>query len=95
MDIKQEKIDDLNATLVVKVTNDDYKEQGEKIIVNYRKTANIPGFGKGKVPMGQVKKIVKSVLVDEVNKLLQEAIYKHITENKVVSILALTRSRLG
>jgi trigger factor len=34
--------------------------------------------------MGQVKKMIgKSVLVDEVNKLLQEAIYKHITENKV------------
>ena len=84
MDIKQEKIDDLNATLVVTVTNDDYKDKVEKVIVNYRKTASIPGFRKGKVPMGQVKKMIgKSVLVDEVNKLLQEAIYKHITENNV------------
>lgn len=84
MDIKQEKIDDLHATLVVKVTNDDYKDKVEKVIVNYRKTASIPGFRKGKVPMGQVRKMIgKSVLVDEVNKLLQEAIYKHITENKV------------
>ena len=34
--------------------------------------------------MGQIKKMIgKSVIVDEVNKLLQEAIYKHITENKV------------
>ncbi|MBL6658151.1 MAG: trigger factor [Flavobacteriales bacterium] len=84
MDIIQEKIDDLNAILKVEVKADDYQSKVEEVIVNYRKTANIPGFRKGKVPMGQVKKMIgKSVLIDEVNKLLQESIYKHITENKV------------
>lgn len=84
MEITQEKIDALNAKLIVTVKQDDYQEKVEKVIVNYRKTASIPGFRKGKVPMGQVKKMIgKSVLVDEVNKLLQEAIYKHITEQKV------------
>ncbi len=84
MNITQEKIDDLNAKLKVQLSSEDYQEKVEAVIVNYRKTASIPGFRKGKVPMGQVKKMIgKSVLVDEVNKLLQEAIYKHITENKV------------
>ena len=84
MNITQEKIDDLNAKLKVEVSAEDYQSKVEEVIVNYRKTASIPGFRKGKVPMGQVKKMIgKSVLVDEVNKLLQEAIYKHITENKV------------
>lgn len=84
MNITQEKIDALNAKLKVQLSSEDYKEKVEAVIVNYRKTASIPGFRKGKVPMGQVKKMIgKSVLVDEVNKLLQEAIYKHITENKV------------
>ena len=84
MNITQEKIDDLNAKLKVEVKADDYQSKVEEVIVNYRKTANIPGFRKGKVPMGQVKKMIgKSVLIDEVNKLLQESIYKHITENKV------------
>jgi trigger factor len=84
MNITQERIDDLNAKLKVEVSADDYQAKVEEVIVNYRKTASIPGFRKGKVPMGQVKKMIgKSVLVDEVNKLLQEAIYKHITENKV------------
>ena len=84
MEITQEKIDALNAKLIVTVKQDDYQEKVEKVIVNYRKTASIPGFRKGKVPMGQVKKMIgKSVLVDEVNKMLQEAIYKHITEQKV------------
>lgn len=84
MEITQEKIDALNAKLIVTVKHDDYQEKVENVIVNYRKTASIPGFRKGKVPMGQVKKMIgKSVLVDEVNKMLQEAIYKHITEQKV------------
>jgi len=84
MNITQEKIDALNAKLKVQLSSEDYQEKVEAVIVNYRKTASIPGFRKGKVPMGQVKKMIgKSVLVDEVNKLLQEAIYKHITENKV------------
>jgi len=84
MNITQEKIDALNAKLKVQLSSEDYQKKVEAVIVNYRKTASIPGFRKGKVPMGQVKKMIgKSVLVDEVNKLLQEAIYKHITENKV------------
>ena len=84
MNITQESIDDLNARLKVEVSLKDYEAKVNEVIVNYRKTASIPGFRKGKVPMGQVKKMIgKSVLVDEVNKLLQEAIYKHITENKV------------
>ena len=84
MNITQENIDALNAKLKIQLTSEDYQEKVETVIVNYRKTASIAGFRKGKVPMGQVKKMIgKSVLVDEVNKILQEAIYKHITENKI------------
>jgi trigger factor len=84
MNITQEKIDALNAKLNISVEAADYQEKVEQVIVNYRKTASVPGFRKGKIPMGQVKKMIgKSVLIDEVNKLLQEAIYKHITEEKL------------
>jgi len=84
MNITQEKIDALNAKLKIQLTNTDYQEKVDTVIVNYRKTASIPGFRKGKVPMGQVKKMIgKSVLIDEINKILQEAIYKHITENNI------------
>lgn len=84
MNITQERIDDLNATLKVQVAAEDYQDKVDAVIQNYRKTANIPGFRKGKVPVGQVKKMYgKAILVEEVNKLLQEAIYKHITENKI------------
>lgn len=84
MNITQEKIDALNAKLKISVEAADYQEKVEQVIVNYRKTASVPGFRKGKIPMGQVKKMIgKSVLIDEVNKLLQEAIYKHITDGKL------------
>ncbi len=84
MNITQERIDDLTAKLKVQVGTADYESKVDAVIQNYRKTANIPGFRKGKVPVGQVKKMYgKAILVEEVNKLLQEAIYKHITENKV------------
>ncbi|MCB0465652.1 MAG: trigger factor, partial [Aequorivita sp.] len=48
------------------------------------KNANIPGFRKGHVPMGMVKKQYgKAVLVEEVNKLLQDALHKFLTEEKL------------
>ena len=84
MNITQERIDDLNALLKVQVSAADYQEKVDAVIQNYRKTANIPGFRKGKVPVVQIKKMYgKAILMEEVNKLIQEGIYNYITENKV------------
>lgn len=84
MNITQESIDDLNALLKVQINQDDYQEKVDAVIQNYRKTASIPGFRKGKVPVGQIKKMHgKAILVEEVNKLIQEGIYNYITENKL------------
>ncbi|NER12586.1 trigger factor [Leptobacterium flavescens] len=84
MDITREHIDDLNAIVKVAITKDDYKEKVAEILNDYRKKANIPGFRKGHVPMGLVKKQYgRAVLVDEVNKLLQDALNKYLTEEKL------------
>lgn len=84
MDITREQIDDLNAIVKVAITKDDYSDKVAKILNDYRRTANIPGFRKGHVPMGLVKKQYgKAVLVDEVNKLLQESLNKYLTEEKL------------
>ena len=84
MKITQENIDKLNAKLKINLVESDYRQKVDDVLINYRKTATIPGFRKGKVPMGQVKKMIgKSVLIDEINKMLQEAIYNYITENKI------------
>ena len=84
MNITRETIDTLNAVVKIDITKSDYSENVEKILTNYRKTANIPGFRKGQVPMGLVKKQYgKSVLADEVNKTLQEALGKYLTDEKL------------
>lgn len=84
MNITKEQIDDLNAVVKVEIVKDDYSDKVESILKDYRKTANIPGFRKGHVPMGLVKKQYgMAVRVDEVNKLLQDALGKFLTEEKL------------
>ncbi len=84
MNITKEQIDELNAVVKVAITKDDYKDKVENILKDYRKSANIPGFRKGQVPMGLIKKQYgKAVLVDEVNKLLQDNLNKYLTEEKL------------
>ncbi len=84
MNITKKDIDKLNAVLTVEVSKEDYSGNVEKVLNNYRKTANIPGFRKGHIPMGMVKKQYgKAVLVEEVNKVLQEALHKFLTEEKL------------
>lgn len=84
MNITRENVDALNAVVKVDIAKEDYSDKVEKILSDYRRTANIPGFRKGHVPMGMVKKQYgKAVLVDEVNKLLQDALNKYLTEEKL------------
>lgn len=84
MNITKENIDDLNAIIKVDIKKEDYATQVSKILKDYRKTANIPGFRKGHVPMGLVKKQYgQAVLVDEVNKLLQDSLNNYLTEEKL------------
>ncbi|WP_396635550.1 trigger factor [Maribacter sp. R77961] len=84
MNITKEQIDDLNAVVKVAITKEDYQDKVDTILKDYKKQANIPGFRKGQVPMGLIKKQYgKAVLVDEVNKLLQDNLNKYLTEEKL------------
>lgn len=84
MNISKEQIDNLNAIVTLEINKQDYSERVEKILKDYRKNANIPGFRKGHVPMGLVKKQYgKAVMADEVNKLIQESLNKFINEEKL------------
>ncbi|MCW5521090.1 trigger factor [Aureitalea sp. L0-47] len=84
MNITKKEIDSLNAIVKVDIAKEDYSEKVDSILKNYRKNANIPGFRKGHVPMGMVKKQYgKAVLVEEVNKILQDELHKFLTEEKL------------
>lgn len=84
MNITQENIDELNAVLKVKVVAEDYLPKVETALKDYQKRASVPGFRPGKVPSGMIKKMYgKSILVDEINKLLNDSLYKYLQENKI------------
>ncbi|PKH50511.1 trigger factor [Tenacibaculum sp. Bg11-29] len=84
MNITKENVDALNAVVKIDIVAEDYQAKVTKQLNDYRKTANIPGFRKGQVPMGMVKKQYgKSIMIDEVNKLLQESLNKFLAEEKL------------
>lgn len=84
MNITQEKIDDLNATLTVKIVEADYQEKVDSEVETFRKKATVPGFRPGKVPASVAKKMYgKSVKLDVINKLVSESIQKHIQDNNI------------
>lgn len=84
MNITQENIDELNAVIKVKVVADDYLPKVEGALREHQRKATVPGFRPGKVPVGMIKKMYgKSILVDEINKLLSDSLYKYINENKI------------
>ena len=84
MNITKGKVKDMVLTISVEVEQADYEAKVDKVLQHYRKTAQIPGFRKGKCPLGIIKKKYgRSVLVDEVNKILQDELYKYITAEQL------------
>jgi trigger factor len=84
MNISKNEVDALNLLVNIEITPEDYREKVDSVLQNYRKSANIPGFRPGKVPMGLIKKQYgKAVLIDEINKMLQDSIYNYIQEEKL------------
>lgn len=81
MNITDEKIDDLNAVIKIKLTPEDYMGKYEDKLKEARKQSNEAGFRPGKVPMGMIKKkFGQSILADELNGMINETLYKHIQE---------------
>ncbi len=84
MNVLQSNIDNVNALLKVQVSKADYSEKVEKSLKDFRKKANMPGFRPGTVPVSLVKKMYgKSMLAEEINKLVSEALYNFIQENNL------------
>jgi len=84
MNVELKNLDTLNAQVKVTVSTPDYEEKVNIGLQDYRKKANIHGFRPGKVPMGVVKKMVgKHILVEEVNKVVMQNLYKYIVDQKI------------
>lgn len=84
MNITRFNIDSINAVVTVEVSKSDYAEKVQKTLTDYRKNAVISGFRKGAVPMSLInKQYGKAILLDEVNKLLQDNLKKYLAQEKL------------
>ena len=84
MNITQENKNELEATLKIELTKEDYQDKVDKALKDLQRKAQMPGFRPGKVPFGMVKKLYgKGVLVDEVNKIMVDAVYDYVKEKEI------------
>ena len=84
MNITKQVIDDVNIVLTLNIEKADYAEAVEKAIKETRKRVNMPGFRKGMVPVGMVRRMYGTqITVDEVNRLINDSLYNYIRENKI------------
>ena len=74
--------DAVSGILKLEIVKADYADQLDKDWRRIRQKANVPGFRKGMVPLGLIKKMYgKQALVEVLNKLISENLFKYIREN--------------
>jgi trigger factor len=84
MELNFNKIDNLNATLVVTLEKADYAPSVEKELKKQQKQAVIKGFRPGAAPMGMIKSMyAKSILAEEINRLASNGLYDYLKEQNI------------
>src|SRR3954468_11254297 len=82
--VTRENIGPLNDKLTVNIAKQDYLPAFEKSLKDYAKKANIPGFRKGMVPAGLVKKMYgNSVFTDEILRTVEKELNNYVVEEKL------------
>jgi trigger factor len=84
MEITRENTGEYTATVKIAISPSDYNDNVNKVLKDYQRKANVPGFRPGHVPFGLVKKMYGSaVFADEVNKLVSDALLNYVREEKL------------
>lgn len=82
--VTRENIGLLTDKIVVNISKGDYLPSFEKALKQYGKQANIPGFRKGMVPAGLIKKMYgSSVLTDEVLRTVEKELTTYMSNEKL------------
>jgi trigger factor len=82
--VTRENIGLLNEKITVKLATEDYLPSFEKALKNYSKQANIPGFRKGMVPSGLIRKMHgQSVFTDEVLRTVEKQLNDFMVNEKL------------
>lgn len=81
--VVRENLGLLNDKLSVNVTADDYLPAFTKKLKEYSKTANIPGFRKGMVPQGMIKKMYGAgIFNEEVLRSVEKELYTYLDKER-------------
>jgi trigger factor len=84
MKISRKDNDALNSLITINIERDDFEDKVNEVLSDYRKKANIPGFRKGHVPIGMIKKQYETAITaDEVNKLLQKNLEQYLRDENL------------
>lgn len=84
MNIELQKTGELTATLKIDLSPVDYEEKVNKVLKDYQRKAQMPGFRPGKVPFSLTKKMYgQAATADEINKLLSDALENYIKDNNL------------
>ena len=82
--VTRESIGLLNDKITVKIAKEDYQPSFEKSLKEYSKKANIPGFRKGMVPTGMIKKMHgQAVFTEEVLRTVEKELNTFMTNEKL------------
>jgi trigger factor len=82
--VSRENISILNDKLTVTVNREDYLPSFEKQLKQFAKNANIPGFRKGMVPAGMVRKMHgPAIFADEVLRSIEKGLMDYLREEKL------------
>src|SRR5690554_7991882 len=78
------KTDEVNGTIVIELEKADYQENVDKSLNQLSQRAELPSFRQGKVPNSVIHKMYgKSVLIDEINKIITAELGNFVKENKL------------
>ena len=84
MKVTLNKTNNVNGIIAIELEKPDYQNNVDKSLNQFRHKANIPGFRQGKVPKGIIQKMYgKSILAEEINKLVSNELYKYIKDNNL------------
>lgn len=84
MNVVRENIDNQTALLKVTVAESDYAQAVEKLLRDYKRKANVPGFRPGMVPMGVINKMYKKgAIAEEAYRMASKACSEYIDAEKI------------
>lgn len=88
MNIKHENVPGLLQEVVFEINREDYAANLEAALKKQRRSAVVPGFRAGNAPMGMIKKMYEpTLLVQEVDKLVNDSMANFIKDNNIQYIL--------